>query len=166
MKSAIGMKFFIGLLCLLVLSVTAFVGEYPSKFLSFDLVTQTSHGVASTRTASTLYAKKKASGKKKSGGGGGFGGAAMEPCPCGSGETFSRCCGKIHKDINAFKAASASEIVRARYSAYAKKQADFLIATTHPLHKDFTTDLRAWKDQIKYVPVVRALAVYILGVLL
>jgi UPF0225 domain/SEC-C motif len=82
-------------------------------------------------------------------GGGGFGGAAQEPCPCGSTETYSRCCGKIHKDVNAYKLATAETIARARYSAYAKKQADFLMATTHPLHKDFNADLKQWKEQIK-----------------
>lgn len=25
------------------------------------------------------------------------------------------------------------------------------MASTHPLHKDFDTDLKRWKDQIKYV---------------
>jgi len=94
-----------------------------------------------------LHATKKKKGKQTTGGG--FGGAAMEPCPCGSSETYSRCCGRIHKDVNAFKSATASEVVRARYSAYAKKQAEFLMASTHPLHKDFDTDLKRWKDQIK-----------------
>jgi len=81
---------------------------------------------------------------------GGFGGGAfLEPCPCGSSETYSRCCGKIHKDINAYKSAKAEQIARARYSAYAKKVPDFLMATTHPLHKDFNTNLKQWKEQIK-----------------
>lgn len=106
--------------------------------------------VALTPTQSALLplgAKKTT--KSKTGGGGGFGGAALEPCPCGSSETYSRCCGKIHKDVNAYKSAKAEQVARARYSAYAKKQADFLIATTHPLHKDFNTDLKQWKEQIK-----------------
>jgi SEC-C motif-containing protein len=94
-----------------------------------------------------LCAKK--STKSKTGGGGGFGGAALEPCPCGSSDTYSRCCGKIHKDVNAYKSAKAEQVARARYSAYAKKQADFLMATTHPLHKDFNSDLKQWKEQIK-----------------
>ena len=71
----------------------------------------------------TLFAtKKKPTNKKKKSTGGGFGGASMEPCPCGSDLTYSGCCGKIHKDVTAFKTATAGQIVRARYSAYAKKQ--------------------------------------------
>ncbi|CAJ1954601.1 unnamed protein product [Cylindrotheca closterium] len=93
--------------------------------------------------------KKTKTKKKRNTGGGGFGGASMEPCPCGSGLTYSGCCGKIHKDVTAFKGATAGEIVRARYSAYAKKQPEFLMASTHPLHKDFNTDLKQWKETIK-----------------
>lgn len=73
----------------------------------------------------TLFAgaaNKKKKKKKSRSTGGGFGGASMEPCPCGSDLTYSSCCGKIHKDVTAFKGATAGEIVRARYSAYAKKQ--------------------------------------------
>ena len=73
----------------------------------------------------TLFAgnkKQKTKKKRNTGSGGGFGGSAMEPCPCGSGLTYSGCCGKVHKDVSAFKGATAGEIVRARYSAYAKKQ--------------------------------------------
>ena len=81
--------------------------------------------------------------------GGGFGGASMEPCPCGSSLTYSSCCGKLHKDVNAYKSATAEQIVRARYSAYAQKQPEFLMASTHPLHKDFNTDLKQWKESIK-----------------
>lgn len=75
----------------------------------------------------TLFAAagKKKKTKKKRSTGGGFGGASMEPCPCGSELTYSSCCGKIHKDVTAFKGANAGEIVRARYSAYAKKQVGF-----------------------------------------
>ena len=97
-----------------------------------------------------LSAKKNTAKSKAGGsGGGGFGVAALEPCPCGSSESYSRCCGKLHKDVNAYKSAKAEQVARARYSAYAKKQADFLMATTHPLHKDFNTDLKQWKEQIK-----------------
>lgn len=107
-------------------------------------------------TTTSLFAAKKK--KKKRPGStssnannasGGFGGAALETCPCGSGETYGNCCGKLHRDSNAFKAATPEQVVRARYSAYAKKQADFLMASTHPLHKDFDTDLKRWKKTIK-----------------
>lgn len=93
--------------------------------------------------------KKNRPGSGSSNGGGGFGGAAMESCPCGSGETYASCCGKLHRDVNSFRMATPEQVVRARYSAYAKKQPDFLMASTHPLNKNFDTDLKRWKDTIK-----------------
>jgi uncharacterized protein YchJ len=45
--------------------------------------------------------------------------------------------------------ATAEQVVRARYSAYAKKNPEFLMASTHPMHKDFDTDLKRWKNTIK-----------------
>ena len=84
--------------------------------------------------------------------GGGFGGAALQICPCGSGSSYNDCCGKIHSDMNIFRRASPSDVVRARYSAYARRDADFLIASTHPSHKDWKPpgkDRSAWKETIK-----------------
>jgi SEC-C motif-containing protein len=69
-----------------------------------------------------LAAKKKKSRNQPTTSSGGFGGASMEPCPCGSSDTYSSCCGKLHKDVNAYKSATAEQVVRARYAAYAKKQ--------------------------------------------
>lgn len=130
---------------LTITTITTSLVIVPSLIISMP--TRTS----SVRVATSLFAtpKKKIKKKRSAGAGGGFGGASMEPCPCGSSESYSRCCGRIHKDVNAYKSATASEVVRARYSAYAKKQADFLMASTHPLHKDFDADLKRWKEQIK-----------------
>lgn len=73
----------------------------------------------------------------------------MESCPCGSGETYSACCSKVHKDVQFFRKATAEQIVRARYSAYAKKLPEFLMMSTHPDNRAFNPDLRAWKESIK-----------------
>lgn len=117
--------------------------------------TTTTFRLPSTQTVAgsdtALFAAKKKAKKKKPAGPsfGGFGGAAMEPCPCGSGETYSNCCSKIHRDVQNFRKASAEQIVRARYSAYSKKLPEFLMMTTHPNNKAFNPDLRAWKESIK-----------------
>lgn len=113
----------------------------------------------------------------------GFGGAAVKFCPCGSGISYMKCCGKLHSDENVYATATAEQVVRARYSAYAKRevssnqyilrygvvrvlewmsslqqefssnfyflQIDFIIGSTHPLNKDFKTDLKSWKNQIE-----------------
>lgn len=79
----------------------------------------------------------------------GFGGAATEDCPCGTGVAYMKCCGKLHKDVNAFALATAEQVVRARYSAYAKREVDFIVASTHPLNKNFITDIKHWKETIQ-----------------
>ncbi|MBQ9694362.1 MAG: YchJ family protein [Kiritimatiellae bacterium] len=48
-------------------------------------------------------------------------------CPCGSGKEFTACCGPI-LDLAA-KAETAEQLMRARYTAYAKCNIDFLYAS-------------------------------------
>jgi SEC-C motif-containing protein len=50
-------------------------------------------------------------------------------CHCGSQKTFKECCEPIIKGNQ--KAATALELMRSRYSAYATLAADYLVATTH-----------------------------------
>lgn len=105
---------------------------------------------------SMLYAKKTSKQKNsaskfkgKSSSTSGFGGAATEDCPCGSGLGYIKCCGKLHKDANAFADATAEQVVRARYSAYAKREVDFIVGSTHPLNKNFMSDVEHWKETIR-----------------
>ncbi|MBV8788663.1 MAG: YchJ family protein [Mycobacterium sp.] len=53
-----------------------------------------------------------------------------EPCPCGSGDGYSACCGPLHD--GARQARSAEELMRSRYSAFARRDADYLFRTWHP----------------------------------
>ena len=53
-----------------------------------------------------------------------------ERCPCGSRRPFSVCCGPC---LNGEKvAATAEALMRSRYTAFCKNQADYLLATHHP----------------------------------
>ena len=54
---------------------------------------------------------------------------ASQPCPCGSGASYGHCCGPLHQ--GAQRAATAEQLMRSRYSAFALNQVDYLIAT-HP----------------------------------
>jgi SEC-C motif domain protein len=47
-------------------------------------------------------------------------------CPCGSGQAFERCCRRFHKGESP---PTAEALMRARYSAYACGEIDFLVAT-------------------------------------
>ena len=52
--------------------------------------------------ATCLFAKKKPKSNKKQAKTSGFGGKAIEPCPCGSGLGYMKCCGKLHTDSAEF----------------------------------------------------------------
>lgn len=52
------------------------------------------------------------------------------PCPCGSDLAYDACCGPLHH--GARQAASAVELMRSRYAAYARGEADYVFRTWHP----------------------------------
>lgn len=54
-----------------------------------------------------------------------------DPCPCGSGLDYPVCCGIHHR--GATEAPSAEALMRARYSAYARRDIPYLIRSSHPL---------------------------------
>ncbi|MCU1268131.1 MAG: protein YchJ [Acidobacteria bacterium] len=52
-----------------------------------------------------------------------------QPCPCGSGATFADCCEPV---INGEReSATADELMRARYSAFATGAIEFIVSSTH-----------------------------------
>ena len=57
----------------------------------------------------------------------------MNNCPCGSGNSYAACCEPII--TGATLAATAEALMRARYSAHVGVQVDFIIASTHPDHR-------------------------------
>jgi SEC-C motif-containing protein len=52
------------------------------------------------------------------------------PCPCGSDEPFGRCCLPLH--LGERHADTAEQLMRARYSAYAAGDLDYVWQTWHP----------------------------------
>ena len=54
--------------------------------------------------------------------------ADQDPCPCGGG-LYGRCCGPLHRGEQ--RALTAEQLMRSRYSAFARGEVDYLIAT-HP----------------------------------
>jgi SEC-C motif domain protein len=78
----------------------------------------------------------------------GFGGAAAELCPCGSSESYRTCCGKIHTSLTEFLRCTPEQVVRARYTAYAKRNIDFIIQSTHPENPRYMKDIQHWRNQI------------------
>ncbi|WP_120496423.1 YchJ family protein [Kiloniella sp. EL199] len=51
-------------------------------------------------------------------------------CPCGSGGTYSACCGYFHSGLAI--AETAEQLMRSRYAAYVKQEVGYLKATLWP----------------------------------
>lgn len=54
------------------------------------------------------------------------------PCPCGSRLVYARCCGRWHAGPEHLQAPTAEALMRSRYVAYVREDADYLLATWHP----------------------------------
>jgi SEC-C motif-containing protein len=50
-------------------------------------------------------------------------------CPCGSGTSYTRCCGRVHRGA---KAETAEELMRSRYAAFVLGDDGYLFRTWHP----------------------------------
>ena len=59
-------------------------------------------------------------------------------CPCGLGNSYETCCGPIHGGA---RAATALQVMRARYSAFAVGREDYLLASWHPDTRPAEVDL-------------------------
>lgn len=55
---------------------------------------------------------------------------AGDNCPCLSGEPYGHCCGRFHS--GSAEAATAEQLMRSRYSAFALQDAAYLQRTWHP----------------------------------
>ncbi len=75
---------------------------------------------------------------------------ASETCPCGTRLAYGRCCGPIHEN-GAGLGTTATQLMRARYSAYALERGDFIVdswhADTRPPTVVFSTDI-SWHELI------------------
>ncbi len=68
-----------------------------------------------------------------------------QPCPCGSGQKFKRCCDAVHRG----RVPSPPELMRARFSAFAIGNAEYLIATTHPEGPQAQPDVEQWRADLE-----------------
>ncbi|WP_409331302.1 YchJ family protein [Trujillonella humicola] len=64
---------------------------------------------------------------------------ASRRCPCGTGLTYGECCGRLHGATAV--AATAEQLMRSRYSAFAVGDAAYLLATWHPRTRPGSLDL-------------------------
>ena len=64
----------------------------------------------------------------------------LTPCPCGNPAGYAACCSPLHDGAIA---ATAEQLMRARYSAYVLKREDYLLASWHPDTRPATLKLAA-----------------------
>jgi len=113
-------------------------------------------GIRPSRGLSGFAAKPKRTEQKNTSKGKGFGAddgllynrkpSASAACPCGSSKAYGECCSSIHEGTA--HAQDPSELVRARYSAYATRDPDFLMSTTDPDGPEWATDSGEWKRSL------------------
>ena len=60
-------------------------------------------------------------------------------CPCDTGLPYADCCGRLHDGTAT--AATAEQLMRSRYSAFAVGEAGYLLATWHPATRPGRLDL-------------------------
>ena len=73
-----------------------------------------------------------------------------EKCPCCSGKSYCECCAPILEGVR--KAATAEELMRARYSAYVTEHINFLkISSTAAVQAEFSEeDTTAWSRAARW----------------
>ena len=71
----------------------------------------------------------------------------QEPCLCGSGLSYEECCGQFH--AGEALPATAEALMRSRFSAYARRNVDYLLATwdagKRPAVIDFSKETAQWQ---------------------
>ncbi|MGJ5761979.1 YchJ family protein [Streptomyces galbus] len=60
-------------------------------------------------------------------------------CPCGLPESYDACCGRFHR--GEAQAPTAERLMRSRYSAFVRGEADYLLRTWHPGTRPARLDL-------------------------
>ena len=70
----------------------------------------------------------------------------MSACPCGRDLDYSKCCGPIIKKEALAK--TSEDLMRARYSAFAKGEVDFIIHSNHTSSRDELSrdEIKNWSE--------------------
>ncbi len=69
----------------------------------------------------------------------------MINCPCHSKKAYEKCCKPLH--LGAVPE-NGLFVMRSRFSAYSLSLVDYIIATTHPKSRFYSSDIKTWKEDI------------------
>jgi SEC-C motif-containing protein len=67
-------------------------------------------------------------------------------CPCDENSQYHHCCSVFHE--GKAQPQTALQLMKSRYSAYAKGQAVYIINTTHKTHEEYLEDVNEWFKHI------------------
>jgi len=75
----------------------------------------------------------------------------MAGCPCGVGKSYKSCCEPFHKGEKLPE--TANELMRARYTAFAKGELEFLKSSIAPesLHDYDEASIKSWSENSKWL---------------
>ena len=75
----------------------------------------------------------------------------MDLCPCNSTQEFAACCGPLLDQSRS--AASAEELMRARYCAYTRGDVSYILETIHPEKRGEHTEssIRKWSSESEWL---------------
>jgi len=75
-------------------------------------------------------------------------------CPCNKNNSYSECCGVLHKRQSI--ASTAEMLMRSRYSAWALHLIDYIFDTTWPFQKQLLNkeEMEKWSSKIEWIKLV------------
>ena len=84
----------------------------------------------------------------------------MDLCPCGSHSAYAECCRPLIKGERS--AATAEQLMRSRYSAFVKKELEYILSSLHPAQRsDYDEQsTRAWAEGAEWmgIKIINAIA--------
>lgn len=74
----------------------------------------------------------------------------MDTCPCGSNLLYAECCRPLIRGERS--AETAEQVMRSRYSAYVKKELEYLLTSLHPDHRSDYDEksTRVWAETAEW----------------
>lgn len=74
----------------------------------------------------------------------------MANCPCGKTQSYAKCCGLIHQNIQLAK--TAEQLMRSRYSAFTKAMGDYLMISHHSFTRPMSekNEIVKWSKSVEW----------------
>ncbi len=72
-------------------------------------------------------------------------------CPCGLKDTYDACCGRFHRGLtDGVEPETPEALMRSRFSAFVKRELDYLYLTLHSSHDDRARAPEEWRHAVEH----------------